>query len=259
MHRRQALATLASSGLLRMEPKPDTASTVYLELTTWHLHNSNEGQIARVADYLRNGLQPALSRAGARLAGAFSNMIGGEGPYYITLSEFSSLGAMETVMGKLETDEAYQHEMQKLDSSPGLPFVRVENSLLRSFGMVPERSMNTSENAPPRIFELRRYESQTFTTLRRKVSMFTGGEIQIFQRLGMRPVFFGATIVGPKQPNLMYMLSFQDVEARDKLWRSFGSDAEWRKISSPAEMSDAEIVSNITNVILQPLPFSAIR
>jgi NIPSNAP len=260
MQRREALLSLAGSTLSLTQSNPGAASTVYLDLTTWRFHNSNERQAARVADYLQNGLQPALSRAGARLAGAFSNLIGGEGPYYITLSEFSSLGAMETVISKLETDEELQREMQKLDRGPGLPFVRVESSLLRTFGMAPEKSArNNGENAPPRIFELRRYESQTFNTLRRKISMFTGGEMQIFQRLGMRPVFFGATIVGPKQPNLMYMLSYDDLAARERLWRTFGSDPEWKKISAPPEMSDAEIVSNISNVILQPLTFSAIR
>jgi hypothetical protein len=259
MHRREALATLAGSTLLGMESKPASASAVFLDLRTWLFHNSNEAQATRVADYLQNGLQPALSRAGARLAAAFSNFIGGDGPYYVTLSEFSSLGAMETVIHKLETDEVHLREMQKLDSGPGLPFVRVESSLLRTFGMLPESSIDTSGQAPPRVFELRRYESQTFNTLRRKISMFTGGEMQIFQRLGMRPVFFGETIVGPKQPNLMYMLSYNVLAARENLWRAFGSDPEWKRISAPTEMRDAEIVSNITNVILQPLPFSAIR
>src|SRR5437763_3087761 len=79
-----------------------------------------------------------------------------------------------------------------------------------------------SRNTPPRIFELRRYKSQTFNTLRRKSSMFTGSEMQIFQGLGMLPVFFGATIVGTKQPNLMYMLSYDDLAAR----KSFGSHSE---------------------------------
>jgi hypothetical protein len=55
------------------------------------------------------------------------------------------------------------------------------------------------------------------------------------------------------------MLSYNDLAARENLWRAFGSDPEWKRISAPTEMRDAEIVSNITNVILQPLPFSAIR
>ena len=84
-------------------------------------------------------------------------------------------------------------------------------------------------------------------------------EMQIFQRLGMRPVFFGETLVGPRQPNLMYMLSYDDLAARDKLWHNFVTDPEWRKLSAKPELKDSEIVANISNVILRPLTFSAIR
>jgi hypothetical protein len=89
--------------------------------------------------------------------------------------------------------------------------------------------------------------------------MFNGGEITIFQRLGMRPVFFGQTVVGPEMPNLVYMLSFDDWTSRDELWKKFVSDPEWKKLSSPAELHDSQIVSNISNAILRPLNFSLIR
>jgi hypothetical protein len=89
--------------------------------------------------------------------------------------------------------------------------------------------------------------------------MFNNGEAQIFERLGMRPVFFGETIAGPKQPNLNYMLSYDDLAARDKLWYAFGSDPEWKKLSGQPQLKDAEIVANISNVILRPLTFSPIR
>jgi hypothetical protein len=106
---------------------------------------------------------------------------------------------------------------------------------------------------------LRRYESPTEVTLARKLKMFNGGEIAIFQKLGMRPVFFGETIVGPRMPNLVYMLSFDDLTAREDLWRKFGSDPDWKKLSAPPDVHDSEIVSNISNAILQPLKFSLIR
>jgi hypothetical protein len=89
--------------------------------------------------------------------------------------------------------------------------------------------------------------------------MFNKGESQIFERLNMRPVFFGETVVGPRQPNLTYMLSFDDLAARDNLWHSFGVDPEWRALSSHPEMKDPEIVANISNAILRPLAFSLIR
>jgi hypothetical protein len=55
------------------------------------------------------------------------------------------------------------------------------------------------------------------------------------------------------------MLGYDDLAARDKLWRAFGSDPEWQKLRSQPGYSDAEIVSNISNTILRPLPFSMIR
>jgi hypothetical protein len=89
--------------------------------------------------------------------------------------------------------------------------------------------------------------------------MFEGGEIGIFQRLGMKPVFFGETIVGVRQPCITYMLSFDSLAEREKLWSAFGSDPEWKRISAPPPLKDAQIVGNISNVMLRPLAFSPLR
>ena len=252
------LAGLAASALTATTGRTaeNTANT-YLELKTWRLHNTAEDQTKRVADYLQHGLMPALERNGSKLAGAFANVIGPDGPYYMTLTQYSSLAAMQETLTKIAGDGAHRDELQKLGSGPGLPFVRVESSLLRSFDVMPQVDMGASgQTGASRIFELRTYESQNFATLTRKVGMFNNGEAQIFQRLGMRPVFFGETIVGPRQPNLMYMLSYDNLAAHDKLWGAFGSDPEWKKLSKQPGFSDAEIVENISNVILRPLPFS---
>ncbi|MBV9404611.1 MAG: NIPSNAP family protein [Acidobacteriaceae bacterium] len=260
MERRELLAALAASAVFRSDADPATVTKTYLELKTWHLHSTHEDQPARVADYLENGLSPALARAGAKLAGAFSNVIGPGSPSYVTLTEYASFADIEQVITKLVADEPYQRELAKLGSGAGLPFVRVDSSLLRSFDRVPRAVIpDSAERRAPRIFELRTYESQTFTTLARKIAMFNTAEIGIFERVGMRPVFFGETIIGSNQPNLTYMLSFDDLAARDKLWHDFGADADWKKLSSQPQLKDPEIVANISNVILRPLTFSAIR
>jgi hypothetical protein len=260
MERRELLAALSASALVGSAGRAAGMPNTFLEVKTWRFHNSAENQPARVADYLEAGLGPGLQRAGAKLAGAFSNVIGPDGPYYVSLSEFSSLAVMQDALGKLASDEAHQRELNKLSEGSGVPFVRVESSLLRSFdGMPAVVAADADEKRPPRIFELRTYESQSFVTLARKVGMFNNGEMQIFERLGMRPVFFGETIVGPRQPNLMYMLSYDDLAARDKLWHDFVSDTEWRRLSAKPQLKDAEIVANISNVILRPLTFSLVR
>ncbi len=261
MERRELLAALSASALIAAQGRGAAgAANTFLEIKTWRCHNSPENQPSRLNDYFRDGLAPALQRAGSKLAGAFSNVIGPDGPYLVTLTEFASLAAMQDTLRLVAADADHHKEFVKLNSGDGLPFVRVESSLLRSFDALPAAVISDpNEKRPPRVFELRCYESQTFATLHTKIGMFNSSEAGIFERLGMRPVFFGETLVGARQPNLMYMLSYDDLAARDKLWHDFVSDPEWHKLSAKPELKDSEIVSNISNVILRPLTFSPIR
>ena len=66
-------------------------------------------------------------------------------------------------------------------------------------------------------------------------------------------------LIGARQPNLTYMLSYEDLAGRDKVWKAFGADPEWQKLRSTPGLTDPEIVSNISNSILRPLAFSPIR
>ena len=260
MERRELLAGLAASALIGTEARSSPVSNTFLEIKAWRLHNTAEGQPSRMSEFLAGGLAPALTRSGATLAGAFSTTIGPDSPCFYTLAKYDSLGAIEDSLVKLNADADYQTQLEKLGSGIGLPFVRVESSVLRSFDVMPEPVIPADAGKrPPRIFELRTYESQTFLTLKRKVGMFNHGEAQIFERLGLRPIFFAETIIGPRQPNLMYMLSYDDLAARDRLWHDFGADPEWKKLRTTHGLTDPEIVANISNVILQPLPFSPIR
>jgi hypothetical protein len=112
----------------------------------------------------------------------------------------------------------------------------------------------------PRVFELRIYESNNPLTLRRKVGMFEdGGELAIFRRVGIRPVFFGTTLAGGRMPNLTYLVCYDSLADRERAWKTFLADPEWLKLRARPGLSDAEIVSNISNTLLRPLPFSPIR
>jgi hypothetical protein len=201
-----------------------------------------------------------VAKAEGKLIGAFGNHIGMEAPYVIALTQYDTLAAFQTTIEKLKSDSDYQHALSALTSRQGYPYQREESSLLRTFDGFPKPFVSgASEHHAPRVFELRRYESPTEVTLARKLKMFNGGEIAIFKKLGMRPIFFSETIVGPRMPNLVYMRSFDSVAAREELWRKFGSDPDWKKLSAPPEFHDSEIVLNISNAILQPLKFSPIQ
>lgn len=86
----------------------------------------------------------------------------------------------------------------------------------------------------------------------------TAGEIDIFKRVGLTPVFFGETIIGALRPNLTYMLTYDDMAERDRNWKVFGSDPEWKRISAIPEYANAKIVSRITATFLVPTASSQI-
>ncbi len=75
----------------------------------------------------------------------------------------------------------------------------------------------------------------------------------------MMPVFFGETRFGQNIPSLTYMLAFDDLAHRETLWNAFGADPEWNKMKALPGLSDPEIVSNISNTILRPLPYSQVK
>jgi len=137
--------------------------------------------------------------------------------------------------------------------------VRVETSLMVAFEGIPKLEVPAAAKGnQPRIFELRTYESHSKKANKKKIEMFNNGEIAIFRRTGLQPVFFGETLIGAKMPNLTYMLIFENMAAREKNWGAFVSDPEWKKLSTTPGYTDAEIVSNISNIFLRPTAYSQI-
>jgi hypothetical protein len=110
-----------------------------------------------------------------------------------------------------------------------------------------------------RIFELRRYESASETAGKTKIKVFNdAGEIDIFKRVGLTPVFFGEAIIGSMMPNLTYMLTYDDMAEHDRNWKTFGGDPKWKEIKAVPDYADAKIVSRITATFLLPYDFSQI-
>jgi hypothetical protein len=256
MNRRKFLAqapTGAVAAGLAAAAGPVKAS-IY-ELRYFHMRNG--AQVGRTTQFLEKHFRPAAERAGAGPIGFFSQLISEQGPFILSLTVFPSLGAIESVEEKMFRDEAYLKALEEYNAEPG--YMRMENSLLRGFPGSPAITIPKPAEKGSHIFELRTYESSNGSAGRRKIKMFDDGEAGIFRRLGMQPVFFGQTIVGRNLPNLTYMLTYDDLAARDRLWAAFGSDPEWKKLRAQPELADALIVSNISNTILRPLPFSAIR
>ena len=234
------------------------AKTQYFELHWFHLSN-NGAQPQRANDFFGKVYAPAAHRLGLPPVGFFQPVISEQAPFLLMLVTHPTLDSIETVNQRLTADPEYQKGLEAYLSGDR-PYMRRDVSLLRAFSGIPTITPPAAKaQNGSRIFEMRTYESNTSLTLRRKIKMFEDGEAAIFRRLGMAPVFFAQTIIGPNMPNLTYMLCYDDLAAREKLWKDFGSDPEWQKLRSAPGNSDAEIVSNISNTVLRPAPYSQIK
>jgi len=259
MKRRTLLGTAGFAALAGAQSETSREPAI-LELTYMRMRNTTDDQSGRTREFVSEHVAPALRQAGSGPVGLFSVSVGSGNPTLVVLTSYPSLAGYEETLAAITENDPFVEAAMAYYGNPDLVFQRVEKSLLKGFTTFPDIEVPPTEpDRPARIFEIREYESDDFQTLARKIRMFESGEIDIFRRLGMLPVFFGRTIVGPRMPNLTYMLSFDSLAAREEKWREFVRDPEWRKISSQPGVSDAEIVSNINNTILSPVAGSDIR
>jgi hypothetical protein len=258
MTRRHVIAA-AAGGSFAMASAQEPPKNSFFELRYYHMRNSRTNQVRRTTEFLSQGYEPAAKRAGIGPVGIFSASIAPETPFLLVASGYPSLGGMQTSLEKLAADAEYQKILADYNAGADLAYIRMESALFRCFDTVPKVEVAPAEGRGARTFELRVYESDNETTLRRKVKMFNEGEIAIFRRAGLQPVFFGEAIVGSNLPRITYMVAYDGMAGHDKAWAAFSSDPEWRKLSTAPGNSDAEIVANISNTILRPAAGSEIR
>jgi NIPSNAP len=208
--------------------------------------------------YLSGALLPALKRLGSGPVGAFVEQGSPDALRLYVLIVHPSADSVTTLPARLADDASYREAAAEYLAAPaGDPvYARIESSLLAPIAGMPK--LMRPDAAKPRLFNLRIYESHNERAARKKIEMFDQAELAIFRRVGLTPVFFGATLVGAAMPNLTYLLVFPDEAGRAAAWSRFRDDPEWKKLRAVPEYADKEIVSRITNKILTPTPYSEI-
>lgn len=270
MKRRNFLASsLAASSLIGAKPsqslaasllsgelvEPETPKPEYYELRLYHLKRGTQPKL--INDFFRDVALPAMKRNDIGPVGCFDVMIGPDTPTLYVLIPHKSLESYSTATARVTMDAEYQKAGAAFLNVPATDpaYVRIESSLMVAFDSIPKLEVPQNK---PRIFELRTYESHSKKANKKKIEMFNNGEIAIFRRAGLQPVFFGETLIGNNLPNLTYMLTYPDMAAHDKSWGAFIADPEWKKLSTAPGYTDAEIVTNISNVFLRPTAYSQI-
>ena len=259
MRRRTFLGLSATAGLSVLataradEPAAVDASKAQIyELRTYHFPT-----IAKRDAYdkfLQDAMVPALNRLGVRPVGVFTQI--SDKPPEATdlwlLLPHEGFPSVLDLEPRLDADQEYQKAGQEIllaqKSEPA--FTRYDTELLYAFAAHPR--LTPPPPQPPRVFEMRTYQSHTIERALNKMKMFNSGEIPIFARCGMPGVFFGEALAGPNLPHLTYMLCHESQQATKNNWAAFGKDPTWHTLNTDPVYQD-----NVSNIVARTLRPSA--
>jgi len=253
------LALEAAPRSLKAQAPPKESGREYYELRRYHMQSGPQPKV--MDGYVAEALIPGLNRLGIQPVGAFNLYLGPETPALYVLMPAMSLDTLANAEFQLSRDEEYRKAGAAFLNAPAKDpaYDRVDSSLMVAFEGWPKLTVPpvTAQHGS-RVFQLRTYESPGMENHRTKVEMFHKGEFEIFQKAGFWNVFFGDTLIGQRLPNLTYMISFPDMAELNAKWKAFQTDPDWKKLSASPRYSSEAIVSNISNLILNPTSYSQI-
>jgi hypothetical protein len=255
-----AVSLAGASAAAQSRADSPKAAPEYYDLRRYQLIS---GPGTKLTDnYFAGALIPALNRLGIGPVGAFSIYFGPDTPAYYLLLPSAKLETLATADLAVAKDSAFMKEASPFWDAPGgaAPYSGIESTLLRAFEGYPKLTVPpAAAKKEKRIYHLRTYVSPTNMDHVRKVEMFHHGEFDIFAKAGAAGVFYADALIGPRLPSLTYMLSFPDVEALEAGWAKFSADPDWKKLSAdPRFKLDPPTVSNVTSLVLRPLPYSQV-
>lgn len=211
----------------------------FYQLIIYHIKNKSQEE--RTDKFLSEAWLPALHRAGMKMVGVFksANIDTVSDKKIYVLTAYKSLEQLHKISQLLIKDpelldKGLDYINAKYDDAP---YLRKESIVMEAFkGMPMWKKPNFSNPKSERIYELRSYESATEKLYLSKVHMFNeGNEMEIFERLGSQPLFYGEVLAGSRMPNLMYMTTYSNKQSRDEHWKLFGNDLQWKRLSALPE------------------------
>ncbi len=278
MERRDFLKTACTSGAVAAM----AAGTMVQTASPAHAAESSDGRALiefreyhcltpekkrKMIEILDKAMIPALNRQGVTPVGVFetsAELNEGDNAYdkandlkVYLLCQYKGCDQLLNSTAKLLADKKFMNDAADIFSAPMKDPVydNCESTIMRGFAHCPTIAVPTL-NAD-RVIQIRYYKSYNIERNAAKIEMFdTGGELELFQRFNMLPVFFGETLAGRMMPNMTYMLSFKNMAEKNENWRQFATSPEWKKLSGDPKYKDT--ADKIVNILLKPSPKSQI-
>ena len=119
------------------------------------------------------------------------------------------------------------------------------------------RKSVADEAAKNRYFELRTYSANE-GKLDALHARFRDHTMKLFEKHGMTNVGYWVPEGERSKDTLMYILAFPDRAARDKAFKEFGADPEWKKVQSESE-ANGKLVKKVESTFLNPTDYSPMK
>ena len=82
--------------------------------------------------------------------------------------------------------------------------------------------------------------------------------LPLWKKHGIHAIGFWTTLVGESSNQLTYILEWESLADLETRWTAFLNDSAWHKVRDEGER-DGPIVASISNQILTPTAFSALK
>ena len=105
------------------------------------------------------------------------------------------------------------------------------------------------------------YELRIYDTIPGKLpalsERFEKTTVRVFERHGIKVVGFWTDVIGVSN-RLTYIVAFEDMDARERIWRATLSDPELIHAFADSE-KDGPLIARMTNTIMRPSPYSPLQ
>jgi len=262
MNRRHFISTAALTGLAtasaaKLQAAASTDGKDLIELRVYSFDSNSQEEAFE--QFLQKTALPALNQLGIQPVGVFRLSkednpkleAAYDRPLLFVLLPHKSMDSVVRLTEQLAGNSEFVTQGRAtLEAPKNAPaYKRFESSLFLAFDHAPR--VQTVSQSPDRRLQLRIYESHNDERALKKIEMYNqGGEIAIFKRCGMPPVFFGTAVAGDRLPNLTYLLGFANPAEMDAAWKRFRDHPDWLSLKADPQYKDT--ANKITNIVLRP-------
>jgi hypothetical protein len=224
-----------------------------------HYYLQLGSQATRLADYLTRTYLPAVAKVHSTPTLVLDAQLAPHLPLVTVVSGYQSVGEMWNVRTKLNADKAFEAATDAWQAGGETPYDSMTTELLEAAEFSPDFAPLNPQPKLPRIFEMRIYQTRTLKELRGLKERFAESEVKILAHAGSQPILFGTTAIGSDNPNLTWMIAFEDMAAREKFGAAFNADPDWIKLRQQSLDRYGQIPSIRRLTLYRAAAYSPIR